>query len=182
MVLQKPNFLRSHPSRSHQATPPAPRFESSGCFLHGSFRRKKCQLLHCVKVANPSTLSGTLPFLGGATQSVAGGMGLKSGTLFSRPPNGVQGQRPWHAFGDFRRETKVTRVPSMARPCSRGAPAYRGPQGPPSLQKPPREKQSPLYLYPETNKKLHPNVQLREEKNKKRKPPCFSAGPVLYSI
>ena len=25
------------------------------------------------------------------------------------PPNGVQGQRPWHAFGDFRRETKVTR-------------------------------------------------------------------------
>ncbi len=179
MILQKPNFLRSHPSRSHQATPPAPRFESSGCFLHGSFRRKKCQLLHCVKVANPSTLSGTLPFLGGATQSVAGGMGLKSGTLFSRPPNGVQGQRPWHAFGDFRRETKVTRVPSMARPCSRGAPAYRGPQGPPSLQKTPREKQSPLYLYPETNKKLHPNVQPRKGKIKKREPPPLAFLPAL---
>ena len=144
-------------------------------------------------MANPSTLSGTLPFLGGATQSVAGGMGLKSVPLFSRPPNGVQGQRPWHAFGDFRREMKVTRVPSMARPCSRGASprgecrgaaplAYRVTQGPPPLQSPRGGPQSPLYLYPETNKKLHPNVQLREEKNKKRKPPCFSAGPVLYSI
>ena len=147
-------------------------------------------MLHCVKVANPSTLSGTLPFLGGATQSVAGGMGLKSGTLFSRPPNGVQRQRPWHAFGDFRRETKVTRVPSMARPCSRGAPprgecrgaaplAYRATQGPPSLQKPPREKQSPLYLYPETNKKLHPNVQPRKGKIKKREPPPLAFLPAL---
>ena len=182
MILQKPNFLRSHPSVTIKPTPPVPRFESSRCFLHGSFRRKKCQLLHCVKVANPSTLSGTLPFLGGATQSVAGGMGLKSGTLFSRPPNGVQGQRPWHAFGDFRRETKVTRVPSMARPCSRGAPAYRGPQGPPPLQSPRGGPQSPLYLYPETNKKLHPNVQLREGKKQKEKAPLLFCRPcaILY--
>ena len=35
-------------------------------------------------------------------------MGLKSVPLFSRPPNGVQGQRPWHVFGSFRRETKGT--------------------------------------------------------------------------
>ena len=184
MILQKPNFLRSHPSRSHQATPPAPRFESSRCFLHGSFRRKKCQLLHCVKVANPSTLSGTLPFLGGATQSVAGGMGLKSGTLFSRPPNGVQGQRPWHAFGDFRRETKVTRVPSMARPCSRGAPAYRGPQGPPPLQKSPRGTAVPPLPIPRNEQKVASQRATPEGKNQKKgaPSPCFSAGPVLYSI
>ena len=173
MVLQKPNFLRSHPSRSHQATPPAPRFESSGCFLHGSFRRKKCQLLHCVKVANPSTLSGTLPFLGGATQSVAGGMGLKSGTLFSRPPNGVQGRSPWRAFGDFRRETKVTRGGGAERPLVGSAEGQRpshivGRRGPRPCKKAPGGPQSPLYLYPETNKKLHPNVQ---PSNKKISPP-----------
>ena len=198
MVLQKPNFLRSHPSRSHQATPPAPRFESSGCFLHGSFRRKKCQLLHCVKVANPSTLSGTLPFLGGATQSVAGGMGLKSGTLFSRPPNGVQGQRPWHAFGDFRRETKVTRVPSMALPCSRGAPASRverrgGPQpsshigsrrgSPPLQKKPPGERSPPSTYTPKRTKSCIPTCNPGREKSKKGSPlPLLFCRPcaILY--
>ena len=169
MILQKPKFLRSHPSVTIKPTAPVPRFESSGCFLHGSFRRKKCQLLHCVKVANPSTLSGTLPFLGGATQSVAGGMGLKSGTLFSRPPNGVQGQRPWHAFGDFRRETKVTRVPSMARPCSRGAPASRvecrggvapshivGRRGPRPCKKAPRGNAVPPSPIPRNEQKVAP--------------------------
>ena len=35
----------------------------------------------------------------------------------------VQGRSPWRAFGDFPRDGKVTRVPSMALPCSRGAPA-----------------------------------------------------------
>ena len=161
---------------------PAPRFESSGCSPNGALGERNANCSHNLKVANPSTLSGTLPFLGGATQSVAGGMGLKSGTLFSRPPNGVQGQRPWHAFGDFRRETKVTRVPSMARPCSRGAPAYRGPQGPPPLQSPRGGPQSPLYLYPETNKKLHPNVQLREGKKQKEKAPLLFCRPcaILY--
>ena len=42
---------------------------------------------------------------------------------------------------------EVPRVPSMARPCSRGAPAYRGSQGPPSLQNSPgrgaKKKQKP---------------------------------------
>ena len=37
--------------------------------------------------------------------------------------NGVQNRRFWRAFGDFPRDGKVTRVPSMALPCSRGAPA-----------------------------------------------------------
>ena len=36
---------------------------------------------------------------------------------------GVQNRRFWRAFGDFPRDGKVTRVPSMALPCSRGAPA-----------------------------------------------------------
>ena len=34
-----------------------------------------------------------------------------------------KGRSPWRAFGDFPRVGKVTRVPSMALPCSRGAPA-----------------------------------------------------------
>ena len=123
MILQKPKFLRSHPSVTIKPTPPVPRFESSGCFLHGSFRRKKCQLLHCVKVANPARLVPLTPIEG--VRLTAGGA--------KRPPQQVQGRSPWRAFGDFPRDGKVTRVPSMALPCSRGAPAYRGPQGPPPL-------------------------------------------------
>ena len=54
----------------------------------------------------------------------AGGAGLKSVSLFSRSPSGdSKGRSPWRAFGDFPRDGKVTRVPSMAKPCSRGAPA-----------------------------------------------------------
>ena len=99
-------------------------------------------------------------------------MGLKSGTLFSRPPNGVQGQRPWHAFGDFRRETKVTRVQG-------GAPASRverrgGPQpsshigsrrGSPPLQKIPRGERSPPSTYtPKRTKSCTPTCN-RQGKN-----------------
>ena len=187
MVLQKPNFLRSHPSRSHQATPPAPRFESSGCFLHGSFRRKKCQLLHCVKVANPSTLSGTLPFLGGATQSVAGGMGLKSGTLFSRPPNGVQGRTPWRAFGDFRRETKVTRGGGAERPLVGSAegqrPSHIGPRRGPRPCKNLRGRSSPPSTYtPKRTKSCIPTCNSGREKSKKGSPPLLFCRPcaILY--
>ena len=41
------------------------------------------------------------PLSGGNGACAVGGMIM--------PPNGVQGQRPWHAFGSFRRETKGTR-------------------------------------------------------------------------
>ena len=142
-------------------------------------------MFHCVKVANPAGLV-PLPFLGGAARRAAGGMIM--------PPNGVQGQRPWHAFGDFRRETKVTRVPSMARPCSRGAPAqgesrgatplaYSGYAGALPLLQLPGETQSPLHLYPEKLQKLHPNVQPNRKKNKKRGgPPCLFGGEPLCML
>ena len=39
------------------------------------------------------------------------------------PSGDSKGHSPWRAFGDFPRDGKVTRVPSMALPCSRGAPA-----------------------------------------------------------
>ena len=47
------------------------------------------------------------------------------------PPRGVPrgGHPSGRFFGDFLIGEKVTRVPSMARPCSSGAPAYRGLQG-----------------------------------------------------
>ena len=125
MILQKPKFLRSHPSVTIKPTAPAPRFESSGCSPNGALGERNANCSHNLKVANPSTLSGTLPFLGGATQSVAGGMGLKSGTLFSRPPNGVQGQRPSHIVG--------RRGP---RPCK----APEGDRSPPSTYTPKRTK------------------------------------------
>ena len=97
-------------------------------------------------------------------------MGLKSGTLFSRPPNGVQGRSPWRAFGDFRRETKVTRGGGAERPLVGSAEGQRpshivGRRGPRPCKKAPGGPQSPLYLYPETNKKLHPNVQPARKKS-----------------
>ena len=154
-----------------------PRFESSRCFLHGALRERNANCPHHLKVANPARLVPLPPIEG--VRLAAGGAGAKSETLFARSPSGGPGAAPRRAFGDFRRETKVTRVPSMARPCSRGAPprgecrgaaplAYRATQGPPSLQSPRGGPQSPLYLYPETNKKLHPNVQ---PSNKKISPP-----------
>ena len=52
-----------------------------------------------------------------------GGCGTAAGGA-KRPPSGdSKGRSPWRAFGDFPRDGKVTRVPSMALPCSRGAPA-----------------------------------------------------------
>ena len=62
---------------------------------------------HHLKVANPSaSVPHTLS--GGNGACAVGGMIM--------PPNGVQGQRPWHAFGSFRRETKGTRGRGAERP------------------------------------------------------------------
>ena len=64
---------------------------------------------------------------------------------FAEPSGDSKGHSPWRAFGDFPRDGKVTRVPSMALPCSRGAPAIGGcrdyqsrksPPGAPSMARP----------------------------------------------
>ena len=85
-------------------------------------------------------------------------------------------------------------APSMARPCSRGAPAqgesrgatplaYSGYAGALPLLQLPRGAAVPLHLYPETNKKLHPNVQPNRKKNKKRGgPPCLFGGEPLCML
>ena len=54
-----------------------------------------------------------------------------------------------------------------------------GRRGPRPCKKAPGGPQSPLYLYPETNKKLHPNVQPRKGKIKKREPPPLAFLPAL---
>ena len=144
-------------------------------------------MLHCVKVANPSTLSGTLPFLGGATQSVAGGMGLKSGTLFSRPPNGVQGQRPWHAFGDFRRETKVTRGGGAERPLVGSAegqrPSHIGSRrGPRPCKKAPRGNAVPPLPIPRNEQKVASQRATPEGKNQKKGAPLAFLPALCYTL
>ena len=77
-------------------------------------------MAHHLKVANPARL---------VAPSLSGGNGACAVGGMIMPPMGVQGDTPWHAFGDFRRETKVTRVQG-------GAPALEE-QGLPSLQNPP---------------------------------------------
>ena len=142
-----------------------PRFESSGCSPNRALGEKNANCFTVSKWQIPLPLVEWHPPLSRGCGLPQGERERKVKHFSLGPPQGVQERSPWRAFGDFRRETKVTRVPSMARPCSRGAPAYRGPQGPPPLQSPRGGPQSPLYLYPETNKKLHPNVQPARKKS-----------------
>ena len=99
MVLQKPKFLRSHPSVTIKPTAPAPRFESSGCSPNGALRERNANCSHNLKVANPARLVPLPPIEG--VRLAAGGA--------KRPPQQVQGRSPWRAFGDFLRDGKVTR-------------------------------------------------------------------------
>ena len=176
MVLQKPNFLRSHPSRSHQATPPAPRFESSRCFLNGASGETKTN--SCATSKWQIQLSQCrLPFLGGTALAPLGGMIM--------PPNGVQGQRPWHAFGDFRRETKVTRGGGAERPLVGSAegqrPSHIGPRrGPRPCQKAPRGNAAPPPLpIPRNEQKVASQRATPEGKNQKKEPPPLAFLPAL---
>ena len=84
MVLQKPNFLRSHPSVTIKPTAPAPRFESSGCFLHGALRERNANCPHNLKVANPARLVPLPPIEG--VRLAAGGA--------KHPPRGFRGIPP----------------------------------------------------------------------------------------
>ena len=97
-----------------------PRIENRECSLDGTKEEKKDRFVHQFKVANRSF-------------SVAESSPARAGTKWSErekgsdyAPGDSKGRSPWRAFGDFPRDGKVTRVPSMAKPCSRGAPARRG--------------------------------------------------------
>ena len=75
---------------------------------------KKDRFAHLLKVANRSFVVAKSPIEGVAA--------CRRGSEAS-PSGDSKGRSPWRAFGDFPRDGKVTRVPSMALPCSRGAPA-----------------------------------------------------------
>ena len=96
-------------------------------------------------------------------------MGLKSGTLFSRPPNGVQGRSPWRAFGDFRRETKVTRGGGAERPLVGSAegqrPSHIGPRrGPRPCKAPEGDRSTPFTYTPKRTKSCIPTCNHQTKK------------------
>ena len=110
---------------NHSST--APRINSRIFFLVKAKGNNKDRFAYKLKVANRSIfVAQTSPARCVSEREKGGNYALGDS----------KGRSPWRAFGDFRRETKVTRVPSMARPCSRGAPALEE-QGLPSLQNPP---------------------------------------------
>ncbi len=165
MILQKPNFLRSHPSRSHQATPPAPRFESSGCFLHGAFGERNANCPHHLKVANPARLVPLPPIEG--VRLAAGGA--------KRPPQQVQGRSPWRAFGDFPRDGKVTRGAGRSARISWAA-------GAPAPAKPPRGTAVPPLPIPRNEQKVASQRATPGRKKQKEKAPLLFCRPcaILY--
>ena len=131
------------------------------------------------------------PYRGGA--GTAGGAGAKSETLFARSPSGVQGGPPDTPLVTFvvKRKSPGCRAwlcHALAERLHQGWSAEEGPSPPrisghagaprPCKKSPPGSR-SPLYLYPETNKKLHPNVQPRKGKIKKGEPPPLAFLPAL---
>ena len=113
-----------------------------------------------------SCVSAAYPYRGGAA--------CRRGSEAS-PSGDSKGRSPWRAFGDFRRETKVTRVPSMARPCSRGAPprgecrgaaplAYRARRGPRPCKAPEGDRSPPSTYTPKRTKSCTPTCN-RQGKN-----------------
>ena len=117
-------------------------------------------------MANPARLVPLPPIEG--VRLAAGGA--------KRPPQQVQGRSPWRAFGDFPHDGKVNRVQG-------GAPALEE-QGLPAPAKPPRGDRSPPLPIPRNEQKVASQRATPEGKNQKKgaPSPCFSAGPVLYSI
>ena len=147
-------------------------------------------MFHCVKVANPARL---------VALSLSGGSDAKRrwGDDNS-PPNGVQGQRPWHAFGSFRRETKGTpgvgRVgppigrseePSLTTCSRRGCapPRIGGCWGSRLLQNPRGEPQSPSTYTPKRTKSCTPPCNRTGRKIKKTGgPPRLFGGEPLCML
>ena len=89
MVLQKPKFLRSHPSVTIK--PPLPRhgLKAVGVSSMGASGEKNANCFTVSKWQIPLPLVAPSPFEG--VRLAAGGAGAKSETLFARSPSGVQG-------------------------------------------------------------------------------------------
>ena len=180
MILQKPKFLRSHPSVTIKPTAPAPRFESSRCFLHGALRERNANCPHHLKVANPARLVPLPPIEG--VRLAAGGAGAKSEILFARSPSGVQGVPPDTPLVTFVVKRKSPGCRAWQSHALAERPHIVGRRGPRPCKAPEGDRSPPSTYTPKRTKSCIPTCNSGKEKNKKRKPPCFSAGPVLYSI
>ena len=105
LLCSAPHPLHLYPESPQKLHPnvqlnaPAPRINSRIFLFVKAQGDGASNSPHHLKVANPST-SVPHTLSGGNGACAVGGMIM--------PPNGVQGQRPWHAFGSFRRETKGT--------------------------------------------------------------------------
>ena len=128
-LVPRKNTLHLYPESPQKLRPnvqlnaPAPRINSRIFFLVKAKGNNKDRFAHHLKVANRSfSVAQTSPARAGAQRSER-----EKGGDFA--PGDSKGRSPWRAFGDFRRETKVTRVQG-------GAPALEE-QGLPSLQNPP---------------------------------------------
>ena len=97
-----------------QLNAPAPRINSRIFLLIKAKGNNKGRFAHHLKVANRSIFVAETSPARCVSEREKGG---------NFAPEDSKGRSPWRAFGDFPRDGKVTRVPSMARPCSRGAPA-----------------------------------------------------------
>ena len=195
MVLQKPNFLRSHPSVTIK--PPLPRhgLKVAGVSSMGASGEKNANCFTVSKWQIPLPLVAPSPFEG--VRLAAGGAGANSETLFARSPSGVQGGPPDTPLVTFvvKRKSPGCRAwlcHALAERLHQGWSAEEGPSpprisghagAPRPCKKSPRGNAVPPLPIPRNEQKVASQRATPEGKNQKKgAPPCFSAGPVLYSI
>ena len=184
MVLQKPNFLRSHPSVTIKPTAPAPRFESSRCFLHGALRERNANCPHHLKVANPARLVPLPPIEG--VRLAAGGAGAKSEILFARSPSGVQGVPPDTPLVTFVVKRKSPGVEGRSAPSwgvQRGsAPRISGHAGAPVPAKTSEGEAVPPLPIPRNEQKVASQRATPGRKKTKRESPLAFLPALCYTL
>ena len=185
MILQKPNFLRSHPSVPIKPTAPAPRFESSGCFLHGASGETKASCCTTSKWQIPLPLVAPSSFEG--VRLAAGGAGAKSETLFARSPSGVQGVPPDTPLVTFVVKRKSPGVEGRSAPSwgvQRGsAPRISGHAGAPVPAKTSEGEAVPPLPIPRNEQKVaSQRATPGRKKTKRESPPLLFCRPcaILY--
>ena len=195
MILQKPNFLRSHPSVTIKPTAPAPRFENSGCFPYGALGERNANCSHNLKVANPARLV-PLTLSGGSDAKRRWGDGTEKWNTFqSAPPTGSRGSAPGTPLVTFvvKRKSPGCRAwqghALAERPLVGSAegqrPSHIGSRrGPRPCKKAPRGDRRPPSTYtPKRTKSCIPTCNPGREKSKKGSPlPLLFCRPcaILY--